>query len=70
MKKTENKEFDDLDEHYEFDYSKAQPNRFAKQLNEQKVIIILSPELRKYFPNSESVNNALQKYLQPTNQYA
>ena len=66
----ENKEFDDLDEHYEFDYSKAQPNRFAKQLNEQKEIIILSPELRKYFPNSESVNNALQKYLQSNNQYA
>ncbi len=70
MKKKNNIENDDLLENYEFDYSKAMPNRFAKILNEQEGIIILSPELREYFPNSESVNKALQRYIKLNNQFA
>ncbi len=68
MKKTDSNDIDELEDNYDFDYSKAKPNRFAKLLNEQEGIIVISPELRHLFPDSDSVNKALQQYLCLLNQ--
>jgi|SRR5712692_2830575 len=77
---------DNLKPHYDFDYSKAKPNRFAKTRDGQPVyrenfkvtihkadgstitrlvkssgdVITLEPDVRTYFPDSESVNAALR----------
>lgn len=49
---------DDLLPEYNFDYSKARPNRFA-----QPMTVVLDPDLAEVFPSSESVNQALRELL-------
>jgi hypothetical protein len=76
-----------LKAHYDFDYSKAKPNRFAKMQDDKrrasrgghevtihkpdgttivrhipqdKDAVFLDPDVREYFSDSESVNEALR----------
>ena len=51
---------DELTEHYDFDYSKAKPNRFAKRLAQEQVMVVLDPDMAAIFPTSEAVNEALR----------
>ncbi len=63
MKKTPPaKEEDDLLAEYEFDYSKAKPNRFA--LAEDQRVVILEPDVAEYFYDSESVNRVLRALIE------
>ena len=52
-------ETDDLLSEYNFDYSKAKPNRFAKQV----VNVTLDEDVAKVFPTSDAVNRALRAIL-------
>ncbi len=54
---------DDLLPEYNFDYSKARPNRFAKQENETKITVILESDVAKVFKTSEQVNKALRAII-------
>ncbi len=47
---------------YNFDYSKAKPNRFAKQTVTQN-IVTLDPDVAQIFTTSEAVNKALRAIL-------
>ena len=58
--KVENSETDVLNEHYDFDYSKAKPNRFAARLAQEQLMVVLDPDLAAIFPTSEAVNEALR----------
>jgi hypothetical protein len=58
--KVENTETDELTEHYDFDYSKAKPNRFAARLAQEQVMVVLDPDMAAIFPTSEAVNEALR----------
>jgi hypothetical protein len=64
MKKTsEGNIIEGLDEmkgEYDFDYSKAKPNRFAGRIASDQTVVLLDPEVSKVFPDSESVNAALR----------
>jgi hypothetical protein len=51
---------DELRAHYKFDYSKAKPNRFAGQLDEEAVVVVLDPDLAAVFTTSEEANQALR----------
>jgi hypothetical protein len=53
---------DDLLPEYDFDYSKALKNRFAKS-EEEQITIILDPDIAEIFKTSESVNRALRLLL-------
>jgi hypothetical protein len=53
---------DDLLPEYEFDYSKAKPNRFA--LKEQQRVVILEPDVAEYFHDSEAVNRVLRALIE------
>ena len=53
-------ETDVLQEHYDFDYSKAKLNRFAERINQESVTILLDPDVAAMFPTSESVNEMLR----------
>ncbi|MFY9620430.1 MAG: hypothetical protein WAM70_01425 [Pyrinomonadaceae bacterium] len=68
MKKTSNikhrKQRDaDMQPEYDFDYSKAKPNRFAGHISKDQTVVLLDPELSKVFTDSESVNAALRTLI-------
>jgi len=50
---------DNLLPEYNFDYSKAKPNRFAKKV----INITLDDDVAKIFTDSESVNKVLRAIL-------
>ncbi len=54
---------DEMPDHYEFDYSKAKPNRFAPILAEQHGYIKLQDDVHKVFKNSEQVNEVLRAII-------
>jgi hypothetical protein len=53
-------EQDTLKSHYEFDYGKAKPNRFAARLTEDSLMVVLDPDVAAVFPTSEAVNDSLR----------
>ena len=51
---------------YQFDYSKAQPNRFADKIGREQLMIVLDQDVAAVFKTSESVNQALRAIITPT----
>lgn len=51
---------DDLQPHYDFDYSKAKPNRFAARIDQESVMVVLDPDVAAVFSTAESVNETLR----------
>lgn len=51
---------DEVRPHYEFDYSKAKPNRFAGRLREESMVVVLDPDVAAEFPDETAVNEALR----------
>jgi hypothetical protein len=73
MKKTaksRRKSQEDMQPEYEFDYTKAKPNRFAGRIAKDRIVVLLDPEVSKVFTDSESVNAALRGLLDPTSALA
>jgi hypothetical protein len=56
-------ENDEMLDNYDFDYSKAKPNRFAALLLEQEGYVKLQPDIHKVFKTSEQVNLALRALI-------
>lgn len=54
---------DDMSEHYDFDYSQAQPNRFAPILAGEQGFVKLQPDIQKVFQTSDQVNDALRVFI-------
>jgi len=54
---------DDLRPHYDVDYSKARPNRFVKQAQEN-TFVMLDKELSKVFRTPDQVKRALRSLIQ------
>lgn len=54
---------DQLRPEYQFDYSKAHPNRFARRGSKAPLIVALDPDVAKVFGTSESVNHALRALM-------
>jgi hypothetical protein len=47
----------------EYDFSKGERGKYAKQYAEGTNVILLDPDVAKAFPTSESVNKALRSLL-------
>ncbi|MBX3053225.1 MAG: hypothetical protein KF753_17205 [Caldilineaceae bacterium] len=58
--KPENVEVAELKAHYDFDYDRAKPNRFAARLAQEQLMVVLDPDIAVIFPTSEAVNEALR----------
>jgi len=58
MRKIQCSESDDMQPEYDFDYSKARPNRFIKGR-----AIILDPDVARIFNTSDSVNKILRAII-------
>jgi hypothetical protein len=54
---------DDLRPEYHFNYSKAQPNRFAGRINKEQLIVVLDSNISKGFKKPEAVNTALRAMI-------
>ena len=55
---------DDLERDYQFDHSKAKPNRFAERLSRDAVVVVLDPDVAKVFSDSASVNSFLRSAIE------
>lgn len=65
MKKTvNNPSQDDLEPEYKFDYSKARPNRFAKRVTEDNMMVVLDSDVAQVFTSAEDVNAVLRAIIQ------
>jgi len=51
---------------YQFDYSKSKPNRFATQMAEGSVAVVLEPDVAAVFKSSEAVNALLRSVISAT----
>jgi hypothetical protein len=56
---SQNEELDDLLSEYQFDYTKARPNRFASRLPKDCITVTLDPDVAKVFTTASSVNTIL-----------
>jgi hypothetical protein len=56
-------ETDEMRDEYQFDYSKAKPNRFADKIGEARVMIVLDPDVAAVFKTPESVNRVLRALI-------
>jgi hypothetical protein len=64
MKKASPKKTSDgMRTEYRFDYSKSKPNRFAAQIKEGSVAVVLEPDVASVFGDSESVNHLLRSVI-------
>lgn len=55
---------DDLRPHYDFDYSKMNPNRFTDRKDSEKQrTVTLDDDVSEVFQNSESVNTVLRSAI-------
>ena len=48
---------------YRFDYRKAKPNRFAKRMETEPLVVLIEPDLAKVFKTSDEVNKALRALI-------
>ena len=55
---------DELRDEYDFDYTKAKPNRFAKPLPSGGRIVYLEPDVAKRFTDSDEVNRLLKAIME------
>ena len=51
---------DDLQDHYDLDYSKAKPNRFADRISQDSLMVVLDPDVAAVFSTPEAVNETLR----------
>ena len=62
MKNISDKKVGELRPEYDFDYSKAKPNRFAGKM-EDRVVVLLDPDIAEVFTTPDSVNEALRALI-------
>ncbi len=54
---------DEMRREYRFDYTKANPNRFAAQMGAETIAVVLDPDVAAVFQSSESVNALLRSVI-------
>jgi hypothetical protein len=58
-----NRKAGELQPEYRFDYTKAQPNRFAGRRSKAQVVVLLDPDVARVFTSPAAVNTALRALL-------
>jgi hypothetical protein len=54
---------DEMTEEYRFDYRTAQPNRFAKAMEDNPLVVVLDKDVAEVFTTPEEVNKALRALI-------
>lgn len=47
----------------EYDFSRAQPNKFASRYKKGALVVTLDPEVARVFPTAEDVNKTLRSLV-------
>jgi hypothetical protein len=55
---------DDMQPEYHFDYRKAKPNRFAQQIEDGSLVVVLEPDIAQVFTTPESVKKVLRALIE------
>lgn len=55
---------DELQPEYAFDYTKARPNRFARQLDDGSLVVVLEPDIARVFTTPEAVKKVLRAIIE------
>jgi hypothetical protein len=55
---------DDIEPEYDFDNSKARPNRFASRMSKDRIAVVLEPDIARVFNTSDSVNRVLRALIE------
>jgi hypothetical protein len=55
---------DDMQPEYDFDYRKAKPNRFAQQIEDGSLVVVLEPDIAQVFTTPESVKKVLRALIE------
>ncbi len=63
MPDTKTRKVKEMASEYRFDYRKAKPNRFAKRMKTEPLIVVVEPDIARVFTTSEQVNNALRALI-------
>ena len=51
---------------YRFDYAKSRPNRFARRVDKDAVVIVLDPDVAEVFRDPKQVNALLRATIAAT----
>ena len=54
---------DEMRDEYQFDYSKAKPNRFADKIGREQLMVVLDQDVAAVFKTPESVNQVLRAII-------
>jgi len=54
---------DDLQPEYQFDYTKAKPNRFAQRPADGSLVVVLDPDIARVFNTPEAVKKVLRALI-------
>ena len=53
----------ELRSEYRFDYTKSQPNRFARRVDKNRIVVVLDSDIADVFTSSEAVNRVLRALI-------
>ena len=54
---------DEMRPEYRLDYRKARPNRFAGRSKEERLVVVLDPDIAQIFTTPDSVNSVLRALI-------
>ena len=54
---------DEMLAEYRFDYQRAKANRFAGRVDEDRVVVVLDPDVSGVFSTQQAVNTALRALI-------
>jgi hypothetical protein len=55
---------ENLQPEYNFDYRTAKPNRFASRKGEDRVVVVLDPDVSQVFQTPDAVNTVLRALIE------
>jgi hypothetical protein len=55
---------DDLRPEYDLDYTRSRPNRFARKVNRDRMLVLLDADVSKVFKSPEEVNRVLRALIE------
>jgi len=56
-------EREDMQPEYQFDYSKAKPNRFAQRKADGSLVVVLEPDIAQVFTTPDAVKRVLRALI-------
>lgn len=63
MPENKSRKSEEIVSEYRFDYDKAKPNRFAMKMMDEPLVVLIEPDVAKFFKTPEQVNKALRALI-------